>query len=175
MKPIFLAIGFLLYSSLAGKPLSSTLLHTLSMFRSSLNGPLQTHIMLLFLKLSASQVDSGIVVTPDRNQTVPFASDENTTYTCSVEGGRTAVWEVRGRQIIGQDQVRMFADSGFFVEGLGRGTSVIRITGEARRNATQSEPPELSLLCVAVKSLTGTPGRKYFIITYGELSPCMYS
>ena len=48
--------------------------------------------------------------------TETFASDGNITYTCSVDGGRTVVWEVRGRQIIGQDL--MFAESGFFVQGL---------------------------------------------------------
>ena len=112
-------------------------------------------------------MDIGIVVTPDRNQTVPFASNENVTYSCSVDGGRSAIWEVRGRQIIGQSQASVFAESGFFVEGLGANTSVIRISGEARRNASQNDPPGINLLCVALKRLTGTPGRKYFIITYG--------
>ena len=64
----------------------------------------------------------------------------------------------------------MFADNGFFVEGLGASTSVIRISGEARRNATLKDPPEINLLCVALEGLTGTPGRKYFIITYGGCS-----
>ena len=114
--------------------------------------------------------DSGIVVTPDRNQTIPFTSDENVTYSCSVDGERTAIWEVRGRQIIGEAQASMFADSGFFVEGLGASTSVIRISGEARRNATLKDPPEINLLCVALEGLTGTPGRKFFIITYGGCS-----
>ena len=114
------------------------------------------------------QLDVGIVVTPDRNQTVPFASDENVTYSCSVDGRRSAVWEVRGRQIIGQGQASVFADSGFFVDGLGANTSVIRISGEARRNALRNNPPGINLLCVALEGLTGTPGRKYFIITYGE-------
>ena len=110
------------------------------------------------------QLDVGIVVTPDRNQTIPFASDENVTYSCSVDGRRSAIWEVRGRQIIGQAQASMFADSGFFVKGLGANTSVIRISGEARRNASQNE---INLLCVALRGLTGTPGKEYFIITYG--------
>jgi hypothetical protein len=64
----------------------------------------------------------------------------------------------------------MFADSGFFVEGLGGSTSVIRVSGEARRNATLKDPPEINLLCVALEDLTGTPGTKYFIITYGRCS-----
>ena len=112
-------------------------------------------------------MDIGIIVTPDRNQTVPFVSDENVTYSCSVDGGRSAIWEVRGSQIIGQGQASLFANSGFFVEGLGASTSVIRISGEARRNASQDDPPGINLLCVAMQLLTGTPGRKYFVISYG--------
>ena len=117
-------------------------------------------------------MDVGIVVTPDRNQTVPFASNENVTYICSVDGRRSVVWEVRGRQIIGQSQADVFADSGFFVEGLGESSSVIRISGEARRNASLNDPPGINLLCVALEGLTGIPGRKFFIITYGGCVMC---
>ena len=63
----------------------------------------------------------------------------------------------------------MFAESGFFVEGLGTSESIIRVSGEARRNASQNDPPGVNLLCVAVEGLTGTPGKKFFIITYGRL------
>ena len=110
----------------------------------------------------------GIVVVPDRNQTVPFSSDANVTYSCTVDGGRSAVWQVNGRQIVGDDQIDEFAESGFFVEIVDRRTSIIRVSGEARRNATQKDPPGVTLLCVAVRGLTGVSGRRYFIITFGE-------
>lgn len=110
----------------------------------------------------------GIKVTPDRDQAVPFASDDNITYTCEVDGGRTAVWEVSRRQIVSQDQARVFAESGIFVEGLDTNTSVIHISAEARRNASRSNPPEIRLLCVAAEMLKGTEGRRYSVFTYGE-------
>ena len=110
----------------------------------------------------------GIRVTPNRDQLVPFASDVNVTYTCTVDGGRNAVWEVRGRQILGAEQARDFAESGIFVDGLNSNTSVIVISGEARRNASRNNPPGVYLLCVALEKLKGTPGRLYSVITYGE-------
>ena len=110
-------------------------------------------------------------MTPDRDQTVPFASDENVTYTCTVDGGRTAVWEVRGRQILGVEQARVFAENGIFVEGLDSNTSLISISGEARRNASQNDPPGVYLHCVALEKLKGTSGREYMIITYGKSAP----
>ena len=109
------------------------------------------------------------MVTPDSDQTVPFASDENITYTCTVDGGRTAVWEVRGRQILGEEQASVFAENGIFVEGLNSNTSVIIVSGEARRNASQNSPPGVYLHCVALERLKGTAGRQYSIITYSEL------
>ena len=116
-----------------------------------------------------SQSDTnGIIVTPDRDQAVPFVSDENVTYTCTVDGGRQAVWEVRGRQIVGPAQVQTFAENGFFVEGVETSTSIIRVSGEARRSALKDVPPGVTLLCVAVQPRTGTRGRTYSIITYGE-------
>ena len=114
----------------------------------------------------------GITVTPDRDQAVPFASEENVTYTCEVDGGRTAVWEVSRRQILGQELAGVFADSGIFVEGLDSNFSVIHISAEARRNASLSDPPEISLLCVAAEKLKGTQGRLYTVFTYGECNAC---
>ena len=118
--------------------------------------------------------DIGIRVTPNSDQLVPFASDVNVTYTCTVDGGRSAVWEVRGRQILGAEQASNFAESGIFVEGLNSNTSVIVISGEARRDASRSVPPGVYLLCVALEKLKGTPGRMYSVITYGECAHLNY-
>ena len=116
--------------------------------------------------------DVGIRVTPSSDRLVPFASDENVTYTCTVDGGRNAVWEVRDRQILGAEQARTFAEGGIYVQGLNSNTSVITISGEARRNASQSTPPGVYLHCVAVEKLKGTPGRTLYIVTY---SKCTYT
>ena len=99
---------------------------------------------------------------------VPFVSNENVTYTCKVDGGHQAVWEVRGRQIVGPAQVQTLAENGFFVEGIETNTSIIRVSGEARHNASKDYPPGVTLLCVAVQPRTGTRGRTYSIITYSE-------
>ena len=117
-----------------------------------------------------------IRVTPNRDRLVPFASDVNVTYTCTVDGGRSAVWEVRGRQILGDEQVRDFAESRIFVEGpLNSNTSIIVISGKARRNASRNDPPGVYLLCVALEKLKGTPGRTYSVITYSECAHFNFS
>ena len=67
------------------------------------------------------------------------------------------MWEVRGRQILGAEQARDFAESGIFVDGLNSNTSVIVISGDARRNAFRNDPPGVYLLCVVLEKLKGTP------------------
>ena len=58
-----------------------------------------------------------------------------------------------------------------FVEGLDSNTSLISISGVARRNASQNDPPGVYLHCVALEKLKGTSGREYMIITYGKSAP----
>ena len=104
-----------------------------------------------------------IIVNPSRDQFVPYNSNENVTFSCEVESGRSAIWEVTGTQVQSQDQRKTFEGTGVFIHGEGN-CSTISVSFEARRSRNRP----INLLCVANQNTFSQKGDTYYVVSFGK-------
>ena len=101
------------------------------------------------------------------DQFIPVNSDENVTFTCSVEGGGdvSVIWAVNQSQIRGDEQFTSFASQGVYIDpdNTNANFSTISVSRLARLNHSLNQ-----VQCLAIQGITTRPGATYHAITYGE-------
>ena len=102
---------------------------------------------------------------PMSNQFIAVNSQDNVTYNCSVNSGRTVVWEVDRSQIRSSTQFMVFAEGGIIIDppdtqGI---MSTITITPDARMNDN-----EILVQCLASEGINSFEGELYRVITFGK-------
>lgn len=122
------------------------------------------HAIQLCLISHYHHISAVPTVHPARDQYVPYNSIKNVTFSCAVESGSPAIWEVMGTQVLLQRQREAFAHSGVFISGdLESNYSTISVSFEARRMFR-----ELSVLCVSNQVTSGNKGMTYSVVSFGK-------
>lgn len=100
------------------------------------------------------------------NQYIAVNSEDNVTYTCSVDSG-TVVWEVQRSQIRSSTQFMNFADRGIIINPLDtqNAMSTITITPNGRMDNSN-----ISVQCLASVGINSIEGEIYNVTTFGEAS-----
>ena len=101
------------------------------------------------------------------NQFIAINSDENVTYTCNVDAGRTVVWEVERSQIRNQRQFDDAMSIGIFIDPMNTDSvvSTITVSSFARRNNSDNE---IIVQCLASQGISSVEGERYIVISFGE-------
>ena len=103
------------------------------------------------------------------NQFIAINSDENVTYTCNVDAGRTVVWEVEGLQIHNQLQFENARSIGIFIDPMNTESilSTITVLGFARRNNNDNV---ILVQCRsrAIQGISSVVGKLYTLVSFGK-------
>jgi len=118
---------------------------------------------------SADAGDSGISVVPSRDQTVAITSDENVTYECMVDGGRSVFWQVQNNPLEG-DLISDFESIGIYKQDSPQGNSSVLTVSQMGRETYHNTGQNIEIQCRAFQQSPPLSGFSdvFNIITYGE-------
>ena len=119
--------------------------------------------------LNTDAGDPGISVIPSRNQTVAITSNENITYECVVDGGRSAFWSVQNNPLEG-DHINQFESIGIYKQDSPQGNSSVLIVSQRGREAYRNTSQDIRIRCRAFKESPPESAfsDSFYIISYGE-------
>lgn len=125
------------------------------------------HLHVPYLNTDAG--DPGISVIPSRNQTVAITSNENITYECVVDGGRSAFWSVQNNPLEG-DHINQFESIGIYKQDSPQGNSSVLIVSQRGREAYRNTSQDIRIRCRAFKESPPESAfsDSFYIISYGE-------
>ena len=130
------------------------------------------HHLLHMHRLNTDAGDPGISVIPPHNQTVAITSNENITYECLVDGGRSVFWSVLNNPLEGDHTVSQFESIGIYKEDSLQGNSSVLIVSQMGREAYRSTSQDIRIRCRAFKESPPESAfsDSFYIIPYGESS-----
>ena len=119
--------------------------------------------------LSADAGDPGISVVPSRDQIVAITSDENVTYECVVDGGRSVFWQVQNNPLEG-DLISEFESIGIYKQDSPQGNSSVLIISQMGRETYINTGQNIEIQCRAFQQSPPLSGFSdvFNVITYGE-------
>ena len=107
---------------------------------------------------------------PSRDQTVAVTSNENVTYECVVDGGRSVFWNVQNNPLEGV-HIGQFESIGIYKQDSPQGNSSVLIVSQTGRETYHNTGQDIEIQCRAFQQSPPLSGFSdvFYIITYGEL------
>ena len=103
------------------------------------------------------------------DQFIAVNSEENATYTCTVDSTSTVVWEVERSQIRSNAQFMEVEDLGFFIEPMNTRSNFSKITISPLARVNNSE---ILVQCLASQGINSIEGEIYRVVTFGKAPIC---
>ena len=113
--------------------------------------------------------DPGISVVPSHDQTVAITSEENVTYECMVDGGRSVFWKVQNNPLEG-DHISEFEAIGIYKQDSPQRNSSVLIVSQMGRETYRNNGQNVKIQCRGFNLSPPISGFSdvFCIVTYGE-------